>query len=1066
MSFFQDIFGGAKNILDKGKDALTEQLGSELTVRKTETGEVETVSDTGFKPKILSTSKEFFLPTRGFTEEQISEADPTFKETAIGAGKTVGEIGLGITALSRLGLSKLPGPVGDYYSSLESRQQFAEFQRKVEPTTAGQARVMRQADVAGLLPVGSIKHFGKLNKLDNLSDVAQNSLKNQNIGARDKALEFFRRNPGEVAKGEVRLREIEGGKIFIEDGRHRLQVGSELGVKPKIVDVTSEYTGKSSTKIANIIKDIGEEVPTVKKVTPKKVSPVKAVIEPRKVSDIQPRRVDEFERSFSKRVADSLPDAEGIGSTARVRNTARLSQKAQNLIKESPEAVQNIVDDIKVGQNMSDQNIAVASELLNQYRIEALSTKNIARRNELYDKAAELANDTARQLTEQGRSIQAATLYGKLTPEGQARFAARSIQNWNRNNPTKKIAELGGEQTKHITDEMAAINKLPEGDIKAMRQFELQRFIQDLTPTPTMKKITNVWKAGLLTGLKTSGLNISSNTAHQISEVLKDIPAAAVDRAASLFTGKRTKVATMRGAFDGVKEGTVKGARYFSTGFDERNIGQKLDYHRVNFGKGPVNKAFQAYSDTVFRTIGAQDQPYYYASLSRSLMDQALAKGKTQGLKGKELVNFAQDLVKSPTEEMIRYGTLDATTAVFQNKTKLGAAAKQIQNIPGVGQFIVPFAQTPSAVAMQILNYSPVGAVKTIIENIGKGKFDQRLFSQGIGRSIVGVAPLVIGAELYKNGMVSLDYPAGDERQIELDKERGVKYNALKIDDKWRSAITLGPAGNLVLMGAYYQKAIEEKGSPSEAMSTAGLGMINSFGEQTFLTGAKSFANAVTDPERYGKTYLPNLAASFIPTIVSDVARTKDPFEREATADTFAETFKTRAQARIPGAREGLPQQVTAFGTQRERGGTALETMLDPTRPSVDRSTELTTELQRLMDVGFRAAPTKLGTRAGYPSLTQEQEQQLFETVGGLVNSKLTALVANEKYQNMSDEDRLEIIEKFTDKAKTEGRARFILSTTSGLSPDEEKVLLGEYKEDKLLNKSVLTVYKKLRKGE
>src|SRR3990167_7365365 len=122
-------------------------------------------------------------------------------------------------------------------------------------------------------------------------------------------------------------------------------------------------------------------------------------------------------------------------------------------------------------------------------------------------------------------------------------------------------------------------------------------------------------------------------------------------------------------------------------------------------------------------------------------MDQALAQGKNAGKRGKELVAFAENLVQSPTEEMIRYGVADATTAVFQNQTKLGEVARGIQKLGGgVGEIVLPFGRTPSAVAMQIVNYSPVGIVATIFKNIGRGKFDQRLFSQGIGRGLTGKA--------------------------------------------------------------------------------------------------------------------------------------------------------------------------------------------------------------------------------------------------------------------------------------------------------------------------------------
>lgn len=1071
MSFFQNIFGTAKNIVNKGKDVLSDQLSSETTYERG----VGITSDTGNKPKLYNTSKDFLFPGRGYSDEQIKEAEYNKKDTVIGLAKGAGEIAKGtvdlVSILGRTIANKtLPG-----YKEQTERPEALAFREsvdnainsKLQPSNASQAKVMRGGDILGVAPVGSISKLSKLSKLDKLSDVSTNSLKLERAGVRESSLDFLRKNPDEITKGEVRFRELEDGTIHIEDGRHRLEVGRELGITPTLVDVTSEYTGAPSSKIAGIIDDIKQAPDTpIKKAEAPVVKDVKAFDIKKPTPVTKP-----IERAYSKRVAAMMPEADGVGSTyAQRRSTEELAQKAQNLIKEDPVSVDRMMTELKSGTKntkIGENHIAVASELLNDIQRRAEAATDITTKNKLYDEAAELANSTAQNLTQLGRDVQAASILQRVTPAGQVRFAAKEIQKYNAKNPTKIIPELSGKQTSHISSLMEDLKKLPEGSIERKQKFfEVQQYISSVIPNNDLaKKIANTWKAGLLTGLKTTGLNILSNTAHFGMEVIKDAPAAIVDKAASLFTGERTKTLTMRKAFDGMKEGAINGKRYFSTGFDERNIGEKLDYHRVNYGKGPVAKAFQGYTDTVFRAIGAQDQPFYYSTLSRSLMDQALATGKNQGLKGKELVENAYKLVDNPTEEMIRYATMDATTAVFQNKTALGAAAKTIQNIPYVGQFIVPFAQTPSAVAMQIINYSPVGVVKTIIENAGKGKFDQRLFSQGIGRGIVGTAPLAIGAALYDTGMISLDYPQGDSRMIELNKAEGQTYNAIKIGDEWRGLNTLGPAGQLVLMGAYFKKALSESGSPSEAMVMAATGALASFSEQTFLTGAKNFMDAVSDPLTYGRDYLPNLAASFIPTIVSDTARSVDGEERVTSAPGFIDTFGTKAAARVPGLRDNLEPQVSSLGEQIPLGGNAVETMLDATRPSDIRSTEVTTELRRMQDLGFAVAPTKVGNKKGYDSLSPEQNTKMWEMVGTLVNEKLTSLVTNSKYTALTNEQKEEKITQFVDKAKIIGRAQFILLQTDGLSLEETKSLLGAYKGN-IMTEQVFTEYMKLRKGE
>lgn len=833
--------------------------------------------------------------------------------------------------------------------------------------------------------------------------------------------------PGKVGTVQEKISEF----ITPESEEEALKSGSvNIGTKdnPVYFDITGFSGG-----LKVLAKEGVEKL--AKKVIPKVVSRVSK------------------ERGLIGSVKEVVPEAVKVAGQYIPRETDALAIKAKNLIK----------SDIVAAERMAlsgsdDSAVAVASELIKKYGDDAAKATDQGVANALYDKVAEIANTLAPKLTEQGRAIQAASILGRLTPEGQVRFASREIQRFNELNPIKKIPELTGEQAKFISEEMKAIQSMPDGIERAMRFQKLQNHIQDLVPTPLIKKLTTIWKAGLLTGIKTQGLNIFSNLFHGVSEVAKDVPAAIVDSAASLFTGERTKVATARGIFGGLKEGLVKGKRYFSTGFDERNIGAKLDYHRVNFGKGIVAKAFQTYTDTVFRVLGATDQPFYYAAMSRSLMDQALAQGKNAGLKKKALVEFAENLVSNPTEKMIRYGVADATTAVFQNKTKLGEAAQKIQQLPGVGEFVLPFGRTPSSVAMQIVGYSPVGIVKTIVENIGKGKFNQRLFSQGIGRGITGTAVMFIGMELAKRGLISLDYPAGDEREQELQKAEGVKPNSINVDGKWRSPVVLGPGvGNLLLIGGHFQNALETAGSPTEALSKAMLGSLKSFTEQTFLTGIQDAVNAITDPERYASSYIPNLLASFVPTLVSDISRATDPLERRA------ETTQQRVQARIPGARKALEPQVDILGRERESVGNPLEIMIDPTRPSPEAGTSVTNELRRLMDAGFRVSPTALGDRKGYGVLSQEENTELWKLAGGITSDKLESLFSRDEYQKLPDDEKGRLVEKVVDQAKINARAGITIQVTDGLAGEELKKRLAELKEGGLLTREVFTKYLELR---
>lgn len=1071
-----------------------------------------------------------------------------------------------------------------------------------------------------------------------------------------------------------------------------------------------------------------------------------------KVAGAAKPTVQTTERGFISSVKEANPEiASRVAGQYVPRETDTLATQAANLVK----------DDITTAENLartgtSDKSVATAAELIKHYTNEAATATNVGIKNTLYDKAADIANTIARKLTEQGRAVQAASILGRLTPEGVVRFAAREIQKYNEAidtakttlggiNPTAmktKIPELTGEQVAGFTKQAKEIASMPDGVEKAMAWHKLNEGIAALIPSGLYAKLVSVWKAGLLTGVKTSGLNIASNLFHGVSEIVKDVPAAAVDSIAALFTGKRTLALTGKGTGTGLVEGLRKGWRYLKTGFDERDIAGKLDLKKVNFGTSKVAKAIQAYEETIFRIIGAEDQPFYYGAKARSLYSQAIAMvetstrisakfgnkalspelkaienqaffqgaqrgdkgmikdyinqfgktintdnarelysqyvadrslsagvhepasriaklvyktllrtsknigdrvvlftgggtgaGKSSALKdiplttqmeknasivydtnldktasavtkieqalkagydvnivyvyrdpveafangtltradrmgrtvpiaehanthfgipptameimdiykndhrvkihlidnslgenGAKLVedplaflkqkgytkldekritdqltrvleeknasgaikpgtyagtkgqrvagngsgvggqlesqysqkNAVEQLVSHPTDEMLKYAAYDAETAVFQNKTALGTAAKSLQRIPG-GELVVPFSKTPSAVAMQVLNYSPLGIVKTLAENIGKGKFDQRLFSQNLGRNLVGTGIMYLGYKMFDSGIVSLGRPTS-EKDIKQWELEGRSPNSILIDGKWRSANVLGPAGFTLILGGYLAQGIKQTGSVTQGVLQMAAGLPKTLTDQTFLRGLDDFVSAIKDPVGQGKNYFAGLIGSIVPTIVGDVARSTDSVERRTPG------ILDRAQSRIPGAREQLQPQVDVFGQENKIDTNIVETMADPTRPSTVSNDPVVLELRRLTDAGFQSTPTLLGDKNGFPkALTPEQNTELWKRVGELLKGKLDSLIQTTQYKQMDDEQKQKTIQQFTDKAKVNARAEMVVSLALGLSGAELKAELSKLKAGGLLTKEVLNKYAEIR---
>ena len=835
------------------------------------------------------------------------------------------------------------------------------------------------------LPTGK----GKLGMSANVTDAPNKTLK---VGDFQSGRKVFK--PIEVSQ--------RGNSYVIENGRHRLFQALANGDESiPVVFKNGEgkgYIKNTKSQLTDIWKKANEAPTPAPKVASR-------------------------ERGFITSAKEAGMDVKGT-DTIGVRDTEELAIKAKNLVKD------DIVTAEKVAQGTDDKAVAVTSELIKHYDEVAKSAKTTTEKNLALDKISVIANETAKNLTEAGRTVQAAKILSMQTPEGNLRFASGLIQKYNDLidkkgtglfGLRKKVPELTGAQAEEILNESKRVFALPEGTEKAMAYQKLQNKIKGLVPSSFFQKAMTLWKAGLLTGIKTTGLNLGSSLSHGVSETIKDVPASVVDKIASVFTGERTLVATTKGK-EGIAEGFKKGLRYFKTGYDERNIASKLDYNKVNFtSKG--GKVLQAYTDTVFRLLGAEDQPFYYGAKARSLYSQAMAQAKNAGLKGKEYTKFVDDLVANPTDNMIKYATHDAEVAVFQNKTALGDAAKKLQQVGGgAGEVVVPFGRTPASVATQLINYSPIGAVKTLIENVGKGKFDQRMFSQGMGRAITGTGAMYAGMELYKKGKVVLGFPQ-DEREKRQWELEGKKPNSILIGDKYRSLSILGPLGSGMVVGGYLQRGLEETGSLAESIVQATTGGIKSLTEQTFLQGLNSFTQAITDPVNRGQTLLGNLMGSVVPTIVSDVAQAGDSTQRRTSPTK--DGFISPIQGRIPGLRNKLEPKINALGEEVARGGNILETMFDPTRPSKATDSPLIAEFRRLSDTGNAVTPTYFADDKKM-LLTPQNKTDLQKDAGTLFKSKVEKLIKLPQYQELSDEDKAKAINKFLDLSRTKAKENYV----------------------------------------
>lgn len=690
----------------------------------------------------------------------------------------------------------------------------------------------------------------------------------------------------------------------------------------------------------------------------------------------------------------------------------------------------------------SDEGTTAAIQLAQQYRKQGN-----------FDLEAEIINAKAARLREAGKEIQAARLVDELSPEGVVANAAQVIQRYNEK-ARKPIAELTGDLAKKFSDEADRIGQMAEGREKNLAMYKMKEDLLNLVPSSASDKAIAVWKAGLLTSLRTHERNIIGNSIMLGAETIKDLPASLADRIMSGKTGQRTLTATMKGLEEfGSKKTRQEIADLVIHGVDLSDDISKYNMQHITWDpNSKIQQGLKKYTDAVFRTLGAEDRAFYNAAYARSLYDQAGAMAKNA--KNTD-VGFIKNLVDNPTEDMLVAATKDANYATFHDKNMISNAATGIKKamstdkfgkVPGeagkvLSEVVAPFTGVPSSIATKTIAYSPIGLVKGAVDvgRVIKGSEVaglQRQAAQEIGRGVVGTGLFGLGAYLMGKGLMT-GQPK-DKKEADLWAAQGKQQNSILVGGKWRSINSVGPQTLVMLAGAKLQEEMNRPdGNIGAYMGKLGKDQLS----QTFLAGVQGPLNAVTDPARYGQSYLGGQLSSTVPNIIKDWSKAADDKLREN--NNIGDYFKNS----IPYWRNTSTVKRDVLGQEMPQEPTGGWAFVDLFNSKTPVNNPVANELGRLYQVGQEATPAAVDKGSmktlGIDNLNPKQLDELEKRSGGYLMSNLTDIVQSPVYQNGTDEEKKNAIKSVVDKAKETAKYDMALGvpatgstagTTSGMA--------------------------------
>ena len=452
---------------------------------------------------------------------------------------------------------------------------------------------------------------------------------------------------------------------------------------------------------------------------------------------------------------------------------------------------------------------------------------------------------------------------------------------------------------------------------------------------------------------------------------------------------------------------------------------------------------------------------------------QALMNTSTKGMEYMDLVakkftyvrdmaNFLkarnvdlENIPKGMLEEARNHAVEQAKYSTFQQYSDLAHALSVHEQNGVAGKLLigglVPFKRTPINIAKAAIDFSPIGLAKGLnrtVRDVRKGLYTAGESIDQLAAGMTGTGIMVLGYFMAKMGLVSASGD-DDDKQAGFDTAQGTQNYALNIPlpngDTYSYTIDwAAPAAIPLFIGAEFFHSLAERDGEQTAAEVA-LDSIGKLFEPllatTMLSGIsssiKSASYSSSNPI-YGVlgNVATNYAGQFVPTLLSQIAKTMDPVRRSTFYDANSKVpkelqrFLQRQGAKIPGISEKMPEYLDVWGRNDVGSDNvlirALENFIYPGYVKKLDSSGMESELQRLNDAGYEGMlPSSIqkSTKLDGNRMTAEQWMKRQKEQGSTAYEIMQNFMGTQEYQNLTDDQKAKFVEKAYEYAKNTGKA-------------------------------------------
>ena len=507
---------------------------------------------------------------------------------------------------------------------------------------------------------------------------------------------------------------------------------------------------------------------------------------------------------------------------------------------------------------------------------------------------------------------------------------------------------IAGQMSTFLYAEGADLEGMPvttEGKTALQRVYNAQA---NVAQDSMMGKVNALGYTNMLSGTKTWIKNVSSNILIRPLELASEKIGGAIERKyITKRTGNRTTDAPNRAeraagreAFTGEIGQTM--VDYFVTHADTgHGSGFDLNHNNRTFN----NEWLQAYKNIVDFAMQVGDRPFWEQCYTEELAVIKRLGTKipdTQRVDGRE-VKVLRDMT---LEEMKTEAAVRATERVFQEDNNIvsaiNGARRKSPMIDLMITSIMPFLKTPTNVASRMMQYSPIGLARAIIQyglwdgkRNGGANFDQRKFVMNLGRGLTGTGVAVVGALLAGLGAIQPGREDEEDKKLGvIRKAQGRSYSTyFKLGD-WEIPLDFAqPSSGPLYIGAKIAWALEEMGDDVNVPALIGTVLYgsaletgNQLFDNSFLSGFSALFSGYNDVAGIASNIVENIAENqasrLTPSAIRALAKVTDPYVRDVYSQNAVKQFLNRQIVQNwPLLRQTLPVKTDITGDATLQNG-------------------------------------------------------------------------------------------------------------------------------------------------